>query len=307
MSTTVSQIGGNTTVVSTGEANYLWNDKNNNGVVDNGDLIARTRQADQSVTTYIVGKDEGMIAWGDPHLDNIAFSKDGKAALNRALQSAFADAKDGKLDDNALLGHIDLAIATGGVRDNIMDFHANIATQLTDRTRVEFKVVIDKNFSEKVAFTDAADIDVTGVDGKKRTVTFTEIYTGNGGAGQSAALESTGNSKLQAVASPNNLRVFSEYTGANVMHGVSMFGTDAGTADYAHVVDVNGNLNTGMGKMTRESMAFYDNLMAGRETLAAAMQLGGYCEEEQDEAEKATAAAGTNARTRATANDLGRR
>ena len=45
MSTNVSEIGGNTHVVSTGANNYLWVDKNNDGKVDKGDLLVRTAQA----------------------------------------------------------------------------------------------------------------------------------------------------------------------------------------------------------------------------------------------------------------------
>lgn len=288
MSTTsVSQIGGNTYTISTGESNYLWNDKNNNGTVDAGDLVARTRQSDASMLTYVVGRDEGMIAWGDPHLDNIAFTKEGKESLTSSLNAAFADAKDGRLDNASLLGRIDQAVTTGGARDNIMDFHANMALSLTDRTRVEFKVVIDQNFSQKIAMTEAVDLDVVDVNGKTRTVTFNEIYAGNGGTGASTVMDTTGRNDLQAVASPNDLKTFHEYKGANVMHAALMFGTDAGTKDYAHVLDVDGNINNAFGKLNKESIKFYDSLVTGRDVLATAMQLGGYDEDEQKALEKA--------------------
>jgi hypothetical protein len=276
---TVSQIGGNTTIVSTGESNYLWNDKNNNGQVDDGDLFVRTRQSDASVTTYIVGQDEGLYAWGDPHLDNLAFSAEGKNAVTASLRSTFEDAKDGKLDNKSSLGQVDRALATHGKRDNIMDFHANIAIGLTDRTRVEFDVARQGN----VAYTENVDLDIVDTQGKKRTVTFTEVWAGNGGAGQSRAMETTDNNALQAVKDPNDLRLFSEYKGANVMHSTMMFGTDAGTRDYAYVIDANGQLNRQHGKLTVESIAFHDSLTRGHEMLVQAMQLGGYNEERHEE------------------------
>jgi hypothetical protein len=297
---TVSQIGGNTYVVSTGESNYLWNDKNNNGQVDDGDLFARTRQSDASVTTYIVGKDEGLFAWGDPHLDNLAFSAEGKAAVIGSVKSVFEDAKDGKLDNQSLLGNIDQALGSHGTRDNIMDFHANIAIGLTDNTRVEFDVARQGN----VAYTENVDLDVVDAQGNKRTVTFTEIWSGNGGAGQSRALDSTNNNALQAVKDPNELRLFHEYKGANVMHSTMMFGTDAGTKDYAYVIDANGELNLAHGKMTMESIRFYDCLVRGNDLMLQAMQLGGYKEdeyEEQAQAAQATARSGGAAKTGITA------
>ena len=293
---TVSQIGGNTYVVSTGESNYLWNDKNNNGQVDDGDLFARTRQSDASVTTYIVGKDEGLFAWGDPHLDNLAFSAEGKTAVIGSVKSVFEDAKDGKLDNQSLLGNVDQALESHGARDNIMDFHANIAIGLTDNTRVEFDVARQGN----VAYTENVDLDVVDAQGNKRTVTFTEIWSGNGGAGQSRALDSTNNNALQAVKDPNDLRLFHEYKGANVMHSTMMFGTDAGTKDHAYVIDADGQLNRAHGNLTVEAIRFHDSLVRGYDVLVQAMQLGGYKEDEyetQAQAAKPTARPGAAAKT----------
>ncbi len=274
----VSQIGGNTFVASTGTSNYLWNDKNNNGKVDDGDLFARTRQSDQSVTTYVVGANEGMHAFGDPHLDNLAFTAAGKAAVIASLAAAFEDAKDGKLDNASLLGNIDQALDTGA-RDNIMDFHSNIAVSLTDGTRVEFDVVVDPRSKNRMAYTENVDLDVTDASGRTRTVTFTDIFTGNGGAGQSRAMETTDNVAQQAVKDSNSVYLFHEYKGANVMHGVLMYGTDAGTKDYAHVVDADGKLNEAFGKVTTESVAFADVFSRGHMTLVSAYQLGGFEEE----------------------------
>lgn len=283
---TVSQIGGNTYVVSTGESNYMWNDKNNDGKVSDGDLFVRTHQSGASVTTYVVGQSEGLFAWGDPHLDNLAFSAEGKAAVTAALQSTFEDAKDGTLNDQSLLGKLDQAVDKNGVRDNIMDFHANIAVSLTDDTRVEFDVARKGD----VAYTENVDVDVVDAQGNKRTVTFSEIWSENGGAGQSRAVDSTNNNALQAVKDPNSLRVFHEYKGANVMHSAMMFGTDAGTKDYTKVIDADGNLNRSGGKISEESIRFHDSLVRGYDLMVQAMQLGGYNEDKYEDDVKAAQA-----------------
>jgi hypothetical protein len=296
----VSQIGGNTYVASTGTANYLWNDKNNNGSVDAGDLFVLTRQSDASVTTYVVGQNEGMIAWGDPHLDNFALTAEGKTAVIASLGAAFADAKDnGVVDNAALLGNIDAALATHGTRDNIMDFHSNIAVSLTDGTRVEFDVAR----IGAVAVTDNVDIEVVDVQGMKRTVTLNEIWAGNGGAGQSGVIDTTDNVAQQAVKDSNSVYLFHEYKDANVMQGTMMFGTTAGTANYAYVVDADGKLNLDHGKLTLESIRFHDTVLRGHEMLRQAMQLGGYDEENYDEQEEQARAQQGN---RAVAAPLGK-
>lgn len=275
----VSQIGGNTYVASTGTSNYLWNDKNNNGKVDDGDLFVRSRQADQSVTTYVVGTNEGMHAWGDPHLDNVAFTAEGKTAVIASLAAAFEDVKDGRLDNASLLDGIEQALNTHGARDHFMDFHSNIAVSLTDGTRVEFDVVVDPRSTNRMAYTEAVDINVTDSSGRQRTVTMSDIFTGNGGAGQSRVTDTTDNVAQQAVEDSNSVYLFHEYKGANVMHGVLMYGTDAGTPDYAHVVDADGKLNEAFGKVTKASMAFADVFSRGHMTLVSAYQLGGFDED----------------------------
>jgi hypothetical protein len=287
----VSQIGGNTYVASTGTNNYLWNDKNNNGIVDTGDLFVRTRQSDASVTTYVVGQDEGMHAYGDPHLDNFALTAEGKTAVIASLGAAFADVKDGVVNNAALLGNIDAALATHGTRDNIMDFHSNIAVSLTDGTRVEFDVAR----IGALAVTDNLDVDVVDSQGNKRTVTFNEIWAGNGGAGQSGVIETTDNVAQQAVKDSNSVYLFHEYKDANVMHGTMMFGTTAGTKNFAHVVDADGNLKVEHGRLTLESIRFYDTVLRGHETLTQAMQLGGYDEENYEQEELAWAQQGYRA------------
>lgn len=282
----VSQIGGNTTVISTGTNNYLLNDKNNNGIVDAGDLFVRTRQSDMSVTTYVVGQNEGMIAWGDPHLDNLALTAEGKTAVIASLSAAFADARDnGVVDNAALLGNIDAALATRGTRDNIMDFHSNIAVALTDGTRVEFDVVVDPRTTSRMAYTEAVDVSVTDASGRERTVTLTDIFTGNGGAGQSRVIDTTNSVAQQAVKDSNSVHLFHEYRGANVMHSesVQMYGTDAGTPNYAHVVDADGKVNIHFGKLNFESIVFHDHLNKGNSVAVQAMQLGGFGNEEDEE------------------------
>jgi hypothetical protein len=299
----VSQIGGNTYVASTGTNNYLWNDKNNNGSVDTGDLFVRTRQSDMSVTTYVVGQDEGMHAWGDPHLDNFALTAEGKTAVIASLGAAFADVKDGVVNNAALLGNIDAALATHGQRDNIMDFHSNIAVSLTDGTRVEFGVVVDPRTTSRMAYTESVDLDVTDTTGLRRTVTLTDIFTGNGGDGQSGVIDTTYNVAQQAVTDSNSVYLFHEYKDANVMLGTMMFGTTAGTADYAHVVDADGKLNLNHGRLTLESIRFHDTVLRGHEMLTQAMQLGGYDEENYYEQEELARAQQGN---RAVAAPLGK-
>ena len=53
MTTNVTEIGGNTHAVSTGTNNYLWHDKNNDQKVNEGDLLVRTAQGDQSTYTHV--------------------------------------------------------------------------------------------------------------------------------------------------------------------------------------------------------------------------------------------------------------
>lgn len=280
-SSTVSQIGGNSIVISTGESNYVLNDKNNNGQIDDGDLFVRTKQGDASVATWVVGKDEGLYAWGDPHLDNFALTDDRKQALTVALQAAFEDAKEGPLVNQGLLNSIDQALPSHGQRKNILDFHDNIALIKTDGTRVEFDVAKRGN----VAFTENVDIHVVDAEGKERTLTITEIWAGNGGAGQSGVKETTNNDGEQAVkgTEAENLHVFHEYEGANVINGVAQFGDDAGTPDYAKVVDVNGVLNLSFGQVTLEAVGFYDRrLRAEDHLLMQGMRLGGFDDDEEE-------------------------
>ena len=112
MSTNVSEIGGNTHVVSTGANNYLWVDKNNDGKVDKGDLLVRTAQVDMSTYTHVVGNGESTYAMGDPHLNKTysgaeekqvvaAFSAPTEPSV-RALTSFFGhSAHSGRRNDSA--------------------------------------------------------------------------------------------------------------------------------------------------------------------------------------------------------------
>lgn len=285
ISSNVSQHGGNTIVISTGDSNYVWNDKNNDGVVNEGDLIVRTKQSDASVTTWVVGQDEGLHAWGDPHLDNFTLTNDAKQTLTVALQAAFDDAKeDGQLDNPRCLVDIDQALPSGDQRDNILDFHHDIVLKLTDGTRLE----IDVAKLGDVAFTENVDIEVLDENGNPLVLTIGEIWAGNGGANLSGVRETTDNDELQAVTGEEaaGLYVFHEYEGANVINGVVMYGNKVGTRDYAHVVKVDGSLDPRHGEITLESMRFRDARYR-EELMSEAMQLYGQeNDEEESEEEK---------------------
>lgn len=285
ISSNVSQHGGNTIVISTGDSNYVWNDKNNDGVVNEGDLIVRTKQRHAEVTTWVVGQDEGLHAWGDPHLDNFTLTNDAKQTLTVALQAAFDDAKeDGQLDNQGCLVDIDQALPSGDEGESIFDFHGNVCLALTDGTRLEFYVAKLGD----VAFTENVDLEVLDENGSPLVLTIGEIWEGNGGEGQSGVKVTTNNDGEQAVkrTEAENLHVFHEYEGANVINGVVMYGNKVGTRDYAHVVKVDGSLDTRHGEITLESMRFRDARYR-EELMSEAMQLYGQeNDEEESEEEK---------------------
>lgn len=283
MSTNVSEIGGNTHVVSTGANNYLWVDKNNDGKVDKGDLLVRTAQADASTYTHVVGNGESTYAMGDPHLNNKTYT----GAEEKQVVSAFSDIfqKGASVPSQAALANVDNAVTTVGKEVNIFDFHSSMALQLTDGTNVRYNTVIAESPNDrvatdgksKVAYTETVDIDVTDASGKARTIRLTEIWAGNGGANQSAVSEGDRRSAKDAA-----MPKFYEVKGANAMHGVQMFGEDAGTTKNATVVDNKGGINVSLGKMSAASIQFYEHLVRGNacECLSFALTLG---EPEDDE------------------------
>ena len=291
ISSNVSQHGGNTIVISTGDSNYVWNDKNNDGVVNEGDLIVRTKQSDASVTTWVVGQDEGLHAWGDPHLDNFTLTNDAKQTLTVALQAAFDDAKeDGQLDNPGCLVDIDQALPSGDEGDNTIDFQNNVIVKLTDGTPLDFGVY--KLEGGDVAYTENIDVKVRDENGIELNLTVSNIYTGNdtgnGGANQSVVRNTTGNDELQAVTDEEaeDLYTIYEYKGANVVIDYQMFGKDVGTKEYEKVIDIDGELHRQHGEVRTEAALITAAAHYGNETMLMAFQLGIFDIDEQQEMEK---------------------
>lgn len=300
MSTKMSEIGGNTHVVSTGTNNYLWIDKNNDKTVDKGDLLVRTAQGDQSTYTHVVGNDEATYAWGDPHLNNKTYT----GAEGKQIVAAFSDVfkKGASGPSQAALANVDKTVTTVGKDANIFDFHSSMELQLTDGTNVRYTTVLAKAPNDKkatdgkstVAYTESVDIDVTDATGESRTIRLGELYTGNGGANASAVSDA-GRRTAKDIAMPR----FYELKGANAMHGVQMFGEAAGTAANATVVDNKGKVNECMGKMTPASIRFHENLVQGNysEVLLFALTLRDSKEDEEvNELRKAVRAPATQTR-----------
>ena len=277
MSTNVSEIGGNTHVVSTGTNNYLWVDKNNDRKVDKGDLLVRTAQSDQSTYTHVVGNGEATYAMGDPHLNNKTYT----GAEEKQVVAAFSDifGNGASVPNQAALANVDNAVTKVGKEVNIFDFHSSMTLQLTDGTNVRYNTVIAESPNDrvatdgksKVAYTETVDIDVTDASGKARTIRLSEIWAGNGGANQSVVSEGDRRTD-RGPAVPK----FYEVKGANAMNGVQMFGEDAGTKTNATVVNNRGEVDVSAGKMNKSSIQFYENLVRGNtcECLSFALTLG---------------------------------
>jgi hypothetical protein len=274
----VQQFGGNTTAVSSGSASYVWNDANNDGVVNTGDVVVRTHQSDASVFTYVVGRGEGMYSWGDPHMDNVMFDAGGEAAFTSSLNGLFQDAKDGTLNNAGLVTAAEQSLATNGRRSNIGDYHADMVLVLGDgRTRVEHDVV-----GNDIKMNENIDINLLDANGQKMTLTIKEIWAGNGGAGQMSIADTTASVSAQAVVDASDLAVMHEYRGANVRIGVSLFGDDVGTKDYAHIIKSNGQVDYGTGKVSRDGIRAYEAERRG--DLSAILSYAFGLNDDEDEA-----------------------
>jgi hypothetical protein len=301
MSTNTSEIGGNTHVVSTGTNNYLWVDKDNDGKVDAGDLLVLTAQANMSTYTHVVGNQGASYAHGDPHLAKKQYTAGEEKQVVAAFSQVFTS--DEKTAPSTLaLANVDRAVATVGTMKGIIDFQASIGLQLTDGTKLRYHTVaadgstpgvngLGKSVAE---YTDKVDIDVTDASGKARTITIDKVFAGRTGAGQSVVKEGDRASSKDAA-----LPQFYEVKGANVMHGVQIFGEAAGTATYAMVVNNSGGVDGTLGKMTAASIKFYDDMVKCNDSdvLRFALTLGddGDDETRAQEARLRTAAPGARA------------
>jgi hypothetical protein len=253
--TQVQSFGGNTTAITNGNTAYIWNDLDKDGRISNGDIVFRLAQEDQSVFSYVVGHGEGMYSWGDPHLDNVAFDAPREQAFVGDLNALFQDARDGSLDDAQLLTAADESLASNGVRSNIGDYHADMVLALGDgRTGIEHDVAgTDVKYNENI------DLNLVDANGRSMTVTVREIWADNGGAGQMSVANTTGNSAAQAIADPAALPVLHEYRGANVRNQSTLFGDDAGTADFAHIINSAGQIVRGVGDVTTAAAQAYQS------------------------------------------------
>ena len=301
MSTTTSEIGGNTHVVSTGANNYLWVDKNNDGKVDAGDLLVRTAQGDMSTYTHVVGNEGATYAWGDPHMAKKQYTAGEEKQVVAAFSQVFV-AGDKTAPSTQALASVDTAVASVGSTKGIMDFQATIKLQLTDGTNLRYNTVaadgtkpgVNGLGKSVVEYTDSVDIDVTDASGKARTITIGKVFAGSNGANQSSVKEGD-----RAASTDTSAPKFYEVKGANVMHGVQIFGEAAGTGAYATVVNNSGGVEGSMGKMTTSSIKFYDDMVKCNDcdVLHFALTLGGDGDDETraQEAKARTASPGARA------------
>jgi hypothetical protein len=292
----VQQFGGNTTAVSTGSSTYVWNDKDNSGTVNTGDVIVRTHQGDASVFSYVVGKGEGMYTWGDPHADNVAFSAAGEKSFIDSASALFGDAKDGVLNNAGLVGAMEASLRQNGARKNIGDFHADVTLAMGDGTRIEHDVV-SSHGNANIKLTDHIDVNLLDSNGAEMTLTVREVWNGNGGGGQMSIAETTGNTAAQAIADADALPVLHEFRGANLRIETGIFGEIAGTKKYAHIVKSDGQIDWGHGKVTMDGIRAYDAERKGDMTaiLGYAFQLNGDDDDDKPAAAPARTAAATAA------------
>lgn len=276
--TQVQQFGGNTTVVSNGSTAWGWNDANNSGAVDKGDVVVRYSQGDASVFSYVVGYGEGLYTWGDPHIDNVAITD--TQAFDASVGALMVDAKDGRINDGAVFANAQQALVTLGQRKNIGDFHADAVFRLGDgRTTIEHDVVRSGN----VAFTDRSDWNVRGADGERLSITFGNVCTVTGNEGESplTVSDTSGLAAGQALADTKGLPVIHEFKGANVIIDMVKYGEDVQTARYADIVRADGSVDTNQGKFCLDGIRMFDASRGSPERVL--MLAFGLADDEDDE------------------------
>lgn len=254
----VNTFGGNTVSVSNGSTTFVWNDKNGDGKVNNGDVMARTRQGDGSALVWHVGEDEGMMAWGDPHLDNVKFSEQGKKATMESLDAMFQDAKDGKLDKESLFTDaetVSRANVNKKERALIVGFEADMELQMGAGSKLSF----DVEKSDLGIAINKVDLTVTDASGKPLVLTLGEVWGGRGGNGKASVTDTTNQSDSRAIKpGAEKVPTFYEQAGANLSYKTLFYGADNGTNPYKNVITADGEMHHDLGRGGPHTMQFYD-------------------------------------------------
>ena len=167
--------------------------------------------------------------------------------------------------DASLIAAADHSLAVNGARSNIGDYHADMKFVMADgQTSIEHDVVTYGTYGGiDIKINDHIDINLLDSNGKAMTLTIREIWADNGGGGQMAIADTTGNAAAQAVADAKALPVMYEWSGANVRVGVRLFGDDHGTADYAHIISADGTVTAGTGEVTDAAVEHFDEVLRG--------------------------------------------
>ena len=255
---TVSKFGGNTVSVTNGSTTFVWNDKNNDGKVDKGDVIIRTRQGDGSAMVWHVGEDEGMMAWGDPHLDNVKFSGEGKKATMESLDAMFQDAKDGKLDNQQLLTdteNVSRAQVNKQSRTLITSFEGDMRLQMGAGSEIAMHV---EKADLGIAI-NKIDLTLTDSNGKPLVLTLGDVWGGRGGNGKASVTDTTNQPADRAIAAgAPHVPVFYEQAGANISNRTLFYGADNGTNPYKSVITADGEMHYDLGRQGPHTVQFYD-------------------------------------------------
>lgn len=173
--TTVSKLDDTTVAVSDGKSVLLLKDLNKDGKVD--EVAVGTQNEEQFYFGDLSGENVILTGeHGDPHVRQKLFIGDKTNALKGSLNALLADARDGTLDNSALLTTALTQTVNGGVDHEIMDVQADHTLHNAGmKARVDVQA---KN--EKVAFAETAVI-VTS-DGREYAIRNLWNATGSDGA-----------------------------------------------------------------------------------------------------------------------------
>jgi hypothetical protein len=250
----------NAAAYSNGSQTATLLDANGDGdVTDFEDTLVFTDQNGAKVVAGAANAKESLQSDGDPHLRNRTQTDAQVAEKLEAAQALYNDLKDGTLSDASLMTRFAAAVQAGQL-EYIGDFQSDCAFVLQNGAVIEHDVAIVGT----VAMNENIDIRVKDVQ-----VTVGDIWAGNGGKGQSTVSNTssgTGESISQGLnfdpfarGQGGKLPVFLELQGANIQHGVQVFGAEAGKTGI--FLNAAGALNMGLGKITREAQARFDQFV----------------------------------------------
>lgn len=253
--TQVSNMGDGAVAVNLGNAVYFMKDVDGDGKIGTGDLFVKAYQSEAAVTSHVIGSQQALKSYGDPHINDIAFSKAQQDTLTQSLDALFQDAKDGTLNSASALGGVDSALGAGSQK-YIGDFQSDATFTLIDgKSSIEHDTVAVSTKEGALVVTDNIDINVDG-----KTYTIKDVWAGNGGSGQMKIQETTSAPSAQAIANASKLPNMHEMNGANVRVEATMFGEGTtGAANFASkesfIVGLDGLVKYNNGKLTQEAAA----------------------------------------------------